>query len=372
MKIMILSSHTPSLFWFRKDMMLAFKQAGCEVVAVGNEDRNIWEKDFLDIGVIYRQIHVQRNGMNPFSDLKTLKSIKLLLKEESPDKIFCYQAKTVIYGCIAAHQVGIKEVYALIAGLGSVFLASGLKAAIIRSILVWEYKVALKHVTKVFFQNHDDSATFIKNRIVKPERIVYINGSGVNVRQFVVTALPEVPTFLNISRLIRDKGIREYLQACRLVKKEHPEYRCLLVGPFDSNPTALTKEELNEYITDATIEYFGEQSDVRPYIAQASIYVLPSYHEGTPKTVLEAMACGRAVITTNVPGCKETVVHNENGLLVDAKDPVMLATAMLELASNPDKILQMGEKGRALATDRFSVDIVNDVILKTMHIKNGV
>ena len=372
MKILVLSSHTPSLFWFRKDMMLAFKQAGCEVVAVGNENIDSWEKKFSEIGIRYLRIDVQRNGTNPLSDLKTLKVIKSLLKKEAPDKIFCYQAKTVIYGCSAAHQLGITEVYPLIAGLGSVFLSHGLKASLLRKILVTEYKSALKHAKKVFFQNHDDSDMFVKNKILNQENITYINGSGVNVNQFVVTELPETPSFLNISRLIRDKGVREYLDACRIVKKEHPEYRCLLVGPFDSNPTAITKEELDEYINDGTIEYFGEQSDVKPYIAQASIFVLPSYHEGTPKTVLEAMACGRAVITTNAPGCKETVANNENGLLVEPKNHIMLADAMLELASNPEKVRQMGLKGRELAVNKFSVDIVNEKILNTMNIKNDV
>ncbi len=368
MKIIVLSSHTPSLFWFRKDMMLAFKEKGYDVVAVGNEDESSWKDRFFEFGITYRQIYVQRNGTNPFDDLKTLRSIKSLLKKEKPDKIFCYQAKTVIYGCIAAHRLKIAEVYPLIAGIGSVFLTSGVKSAILKKILITEYKWAIKYAKRVFFQNHDDSDVFIHNGILKAEKITYINGSGVNVNQFTVMELPSVPSFLNISRLIRDKGIREYLEACRIVKKEHPEYRCMLVGPFDSNPTAITKEELDAFISDGTIEYFGEQSDVRPYIAQASIFVLPSYHEGTPKTVLEAMACGRAVITTNAPGCKETVVNNENGILIEPRNHLALANAMLEMASKPDAIQQMGVKGRLLAETKYAVNIVNEVILTAMNI----
>ena len=371
MKVLVLSSHTPSLFWFRKDMMLAFRKLGCEVVAVGNEDEELWVDKFRDIGILYRKIAVERNGTNPLADLKTLKSIKTLLREEKPDKIFCYQAKTVIYGCMAAHRLGIADVYPLIAGVGSVFLATGLKAKVLRRVLIAEYKWAIKYAKKVFFQNHDDSQVFIDNRILKPEKIMYINGSGVNVEQFTVTELPAIPSFLNISRLIRDKGVREYLEACRLVKKHHPEYRCMLVGPFDSNPTAITKEELGEYISDGTIEYFGEQSDVRPYISQASIYVLPSYHEGTPKTVLEAMACGRAIITTNVPGCKETVINDENGLLVEAKDYNELAETMIKLASDPDTVRRMGANGRKTAENKFSVDIVNESIITAMGLKNN-
>jgi len=368
MKVVVLSSHTPSLFWFRTDMMLAFIKAGCEVVAAGNEPEEAWAEKFADLGVKYRRIDVQRNGTNPLKDLKTLKSIHALLKEEKPDKIFCYQAKTVIYGCLAARMLKIRDVFPLIAGLGSVFLTNGLKASVVRQILVTEYRLALKYAKKVFFQNRDDSGVFIKHKIVSPSDIVYISGSGVNTEKFNVTELPEIPAFLNISRLIKDKGIREYLDACRIVKKEHPEYRCLLVGPYDSNPTAITEQELSEYINDGTVEYFGEQSDVKPYLAQASIYVLPSYHEGTPKTVLEAMACGRAVITTDAPGCRETVIGNANGILVEPKNHTILAQKMLELASDPELVHEMGKAGRKLAEEKFSVVKVNETILSTMGI----
>ncbi len=369
MKIVVLSSHTPSLFWFRVDMMMAFRNLGCEVIAAGNESEDAWKEKFGDLGITYYQIDVKRNGTNPVSDIKTLFSIRKLLQKERPDKIFCYQAKTVIYGCLAAKMLGIHEVYPLIAGVGSAFLAKGAKANIIKNVLVAEYKIALKNAKKIFFQNKDDSGTFIELGIVSPENIVYINGSGVNTDKFTETELPKSPVFLNISRLIRDKGIGEYLEACRIIKKVHSEYRCLLVGPFDTNPTALTKEELSEYIEDGSVEYFGEQSDVKPFIDQCSIYVLPSYHEGTPKTVLEAMSCGRAVITTDAPGCRETVINNSNGILVKPMDCQGLADAMLELAANPELVADMGRKGRKLAEERFSVEIVNKTILDTMEIQ---
>ena len=148
-----------------------------------------------------------------------------------------------------------------------------------------------------------------------------IHGSGVNLEKFVPTEMPEIPTFLYIGRLIKDKGVGEYLEACQKIKRLYgKKVRCLLVGPFDSNPSALKPEELQPLINSGVLEYFGEQSDVRPYISQCSIYVLPSYHEGTPKTVLENMAMGRAIITTDAPGCRETVVNGENGYLVEVKN----------------------------------------------------
>ncbi len=368
MKIAVLSSHTPSLFWFRIDMMCSFLSAGYDVIAIGNESENDWGRKFSELGIHYRQINVSRNGTNPLHDLKTYKSIKKVLSEEQPQKVFTYQAKTNIYGCIAAKMLGIKDVYTLVAGTGSVFMSDDLKTKIISKILVIEYRIALKNSKRIFFQNCDDSDLFVRKKILKQDKVVYICGSGVNTERFIPTPLPKVPTFLNVSRLIKDKGVLEYLEACRIVKKQHPEYRCLLVGPFDTNPSAITKEELDSYIKDGVIEYFGEQSDIRPYMEQASIFVLPSYHEGTPKTVLEAMASGRAVITTDAPGCRETVLNGRNGFLVSVKNINELVEAMLKLAADFMLVERMGKQGRSIAEDKYAVSKVNEVIMKTMEL----
>ena len=158
----------------------------------------------------------------------------------------------------------------------------------------------------MFFQNNDDKNEFINNGLIKEDKVVIINGSGVNLEQFKPKPLPKDPGFLFIGRLIKDKGIMEDLEACKKIKDKYPIIRCLLVGPYDSNPSALKPEELNPYIDSGIIEYFGEQSDVRPFITECSVFVLPSYHEGTPKSVLEAMAMGRAIITCNSPGCRDS------------------------------------------------------------------
>ncbi len=365
-KVMVLSSFTTSLFWFRLDMMKAFQAKGYEVLAVGEGAEEEWVERFRQEGICYRSIPVERNGTNPARDLKTLNALKKLLKEEKPDKIFAYQAKTVIYGGIAAQMNGIQEFYPLIAGLGSVFLGSGLKNRIVRTILVTEYRLGMRKAAGYFFQNKDDLGVFIANQIVNPNRVTMLNGSGVNIRKFHPAPLPEKPGFLCISRLIKDKGVREYLDACRLVRQQHPDVRCMLVGPFDTNPSAITPEELQGYIDDGTVEYFGEQKDVYPYLTQASVFVLPSYHEGTPKTVLEAMASGRAVITTDAPGCRETVRHGINGLLVPVKDVEALANAMEELICHPDRVKSMGIAGRELAESKYDVNLVNQTITNTM------
>ena len=361
-KILVLSSHTKSLFWFRMDMMRSFLRHGYAVVAVGSEPDDEWQDKFQKENIHYRTIPISRNGLNPFGDLKTYHAIKKLLEEERPDKIFCYQAKTVIYGTIAAHHLGITEVYPLIAGLGSIFRGQGLKNGIIRQIMKREYQYALRFAKKIMFQNHDDLDCFVQEGIVNRDHTTIINGSGVDTRHFIPTPFPEQMTFLMISRLIRDKGVFEYLEAARKVRASHKDVRFLLVGPYDTNPSALKQEELQEYISDGSIEYLGEVTDVRPAIAQSSVYVLPSYHEGTPKTVLEAMACGRPIITTDAPGCRETVQEGVNGYLVEPKNVEALVESVMKVIGDNESFEEMGNASRKLAVKKYDIDIVNQQI----------
>lgn len=368
MKIAVLSSFTTSLFWFRVDMMLSFKAAGYEVLAVGDGGEAEWGQKFADLGIRYRQIPVQRNGTNPVRDVKTLAALCRLLKEEKPDKVFAYQAKTVIYGGIAASLNGIRAFYPMIAGVGSVFLGDSPRQKLIRSILVAEYKLGMAHAPKVFFQNRDDLKVFTDHKILPEHKAVMIHGSGVNVEKFTPTPLPEQPGFLCISRLIRDKGVVEYLEAARKLHQRRPEVKCVLVGPFDTNPSAIQPNELQSYIDDGSVEYVGEQKDVQPFLRACTAYVLPSYHEGTPKTVLEAMACGRPTITTDAPGCRETVTDGVNGYLVPVKDVDAIVNAMEKMLDYPAKTAQMAAEARRICEDRYDVRKVNGIICKTMGV----
>lgn len=367
-KVLVLSSHTPSLFWFRLDMMREFVARGWQVYAVANESEKQWKHVFFEYGIEYRKIEVQRNGVNPINDFKTLYSIYRVLKSIHPEKIFAFQAKTIIYGAMAAYLVQIDDVYPLIAGIGSTFLSNTLKARVLRRVLTIEYTIAFKKCHTLFFQNVDDVRVFRDLGIIKNQNAVLLHGSGVNIEKYSVFPLPSTTAFICIGRLIRDKGIVEYLDACRLLKSRYPRIRCLLVGPFDTNPSAIKPEELNTYISDGVIEFYGEQKDVRPFLKQASVFVLPSYREGTPKTVLEAMACGRAVITTNAPGCKETVVDGKNGFLVPIKDVDSLYEKMCWFVENADEIGSMGLIGRKMAEETFDVNKVNQTICETMGI----
>jgi glycosyltransferase involved in cell wall biosynthesis len=369
MKIAVLSSHTSSLFWFRMDMMKDFIKNGNEVIALGSEPETEWKEKFNEHNIRYKQLPVDRNGINPIKDIKTLLYLYKFMKQEKPDKIFAYQAKTVVYGSIAAKLNGVSEFYPLIAGLGSIFRGTGLKNRLIKTIMKTEYWIACKLSKKVFFQNHDDRNEFINHGLINMDKTTIINGSGVNLNKFKPTPFPEKNGFLFIGRLIKDKGIMEYLEACKKVKENNEEVRCILVGPYDSNPSALKPEELKPYIDSGIIEYFGEQNDVRPYISQCSTFVLPSYHEGTPKTVLEAMAMGRSIITSDAPGCRETVRDGVNGYLVGVKDTQSLIARMQDLINDPEKCHSMGVAAASITKQKYDVNIVNKSIMETMGIK---
>ncbi|MDN6291319.1 MAG: glycosyltransferase family 4 protein [Alkalibacterium sp.] len=368
MKIAVLSSHTSSLFWFRMDMMKDFIKKGHTVIAVGSESETDWKGKFEKNGIEYKQIYVKRNGINPINDMKTYLNLRRFMKKEIPDKVFAYQAKTVVYGSLAARATGITEIYPMIAGLGSIFRGEGFKNKAIKAIMKLEYRAACKVSKRVFFQNNDDKNEFINNGLIKEEKTTIVNGSGVNLNDFQPEPLPKEPVFLFIGRLIKDKGILEYLQACEQIKQEYPKVRCLLVGPYDSNPTALKAEELSYYTDQGIIEYFGEQNDVRQYIKQCSTFILPSYHEGTPKTILESMALGRSIITSDAPGCRETVQDGYNGYLVPVREIDSLVGKMKILIEDVSKRNSMGKRSLNIAREKYDVKIVNQSIMKTMKL----
>lgn len=371
MRVLVLSSYTKSLFWFRMNLMEDLIAAGHEVYALGSDEDEDYAQAFRERGIEYRSFPVSRNGLSPLEDLRTYRALRHAIRTIAPDRVFVYQAKTIVYGCVAAARAGVTEVFPLIAGLGSVFRGDGLKNRLIQALLRVEYRYALRRSRRVFFQNPDDRDDFIRMGLVSPDKIAMINGSGVDIERFSPAPLPERTTFLFVGRLLRDKGVVEYLEACREVRSHHPETRCLLVGPFDSNHSSLKSEDLQPYIQAGAVEYLGEQEDVRPAIAESSVFVLPSYHEGTPKSVLEAMAMGRAILTTDAPGCRETVGEGLNGYLVPPRAVKTLARAMEKLIEEPELTRQMGAESRLIAAAKYDVRLVNASIMEAMGIREA-
>ncbi len=370
---LLVASFPDSLIKFRGPLIEALSAEGCQVhVAVPGLDADSGIASRLsELGVAVHDIPLQRTGLNPLKDLSALLALRKLMRRIGADYVLGYTIKPVIYGSLAAWLSGVRHRFALITGLGYAFTgeATGLRK-VLRTLIQQLYRFSLSRNHLVFFQNPDDEALFRQLGLLKPaipSRVV--NGSGVDVSEYAVSPLPEGAEFLLIARLLGDKGVREYAEAAALVRARYPNAVFRLVGWIDDNPDAISQVELDAWVEAGTIEFLGKLTDVRPAIADSRVYVLPSYREGTPRTVLEAMAIGRAVITTDAPGCRETVVDGDNGLLVPVKDVAALADAMLKLIENPDRVTAMGKRSRQIAEDKYDVHRVNAVMLREMGLK---
>ncbi len=334
--------------------------------------------DFLRLkseqwGFFIHDLPLKRTGKNPFSDLVFFFSLVFLLNKIKPDIFIGCTIKPVVYGNLAAYFVKVPTRCALITGLGFTFTSrvTGIKQLVVHISHIL-YKLGLSKSTHVLFQNPDDRQLFTDLGLVDSKKCGLVNGSGVDLKHYSVVPLPSNPIFLFIGRLLVDKGIREFANAAKEVKKSHPSARFLVVGWIDSNPTAIDQRELDEWIRSGTIEFFGKLSDVRPLIKESSVYVLPSYREGTPRSVLEAMAMARPVITTDAPGCRETVVDGRNGYIVPVKATDKLAEAMIRFIDNPALRAAMGQQSRLIAIDKYDVHKVNRSIMQHFGIEPAV
>ena len=367
-KIVIGAGFGGSLIRFRGDLIKSWLNMGYQVSAVapGRET----EKQLRELGVDYYPIPLNRTGLNPFSDFRLICNFIRLYAQVKPDYIFLYTIKPVIYGSLATFFCRQAEVYSMITGLGYVFYdGRGIKI-LLKTMVVWLYRIALARSKKVFFQNPDDINVFEEFRIVKPDKIVQINGSGVNIEFFSFAPPPAGQViFLLIARLLREKGVLEYIEAAGIIKAKYPYTRFMLVGwSFDDNPSAISHKEIENWRDENIVEIYSETEDVRPFIAESSVYVLPSYREGTPRTVLEAMAMGRAIITTDAPGCRETVIEGINGFLVPVKDSQTLAKVMERFIIEPELAARMGAESRKIAEEKYDVQKVNAIINRAMSL----
>jgi glycosyltransferase involved in cell wall biosynthesis len=368
--ILIIASFSPSLINFRGKLIEALQTNNMKVhvVAPGLADNRHIKAQLEYNNVIPHNLTLSRNGFNPILDLITFFQLIKIMKKLHPQYVLAYTIKPVIYGMLAAKLSRIPKRFALITGLGYAFTgkAEGIRG-LLRKLLQKMYQLALQYSKKIFFQNPDDKALFDSLKIIgKSNQALVINGSGVDLDYYSVVPPPEDISFLMISRLLGDKGVREYVEAAKQVQKKYPNVNYSIVGWIDENPNTIGQRELDEWITEGTISFLGELEDVRPAIAAASVYVLPSYREGTPRTVLESMAMGRPIITTDAPGCRETVENGRNGFLVPVKDSTTLEEAMEKFIKYPELIEKMGKESRKIAEEKYNVHKVNKVIMDEM------
>lgn len=370
--VLLLASYPGSIIKFRGALIDKLVSLGLEVHVAAPKliEHKCVADALLQKGVFIHNVSLSRTGISLFSDGAAFIGIARLMASLRPDALFAYTIKPVIYGLLAGRLFGIQQSYALITGLGYAFTGSAKgQRLVIQFIARSLYKFSLRYASLVFFQNPDDEALFRRLGLLSPKtKSKIINGSGINLKEFCVASLPLAPKFLLIARLLKDKGVREYAAAAAIVKQRYPDISFRIVGDVDSNPESISRDELYGWVESGCVEYLGQLDDVRPAISDSSVYVLPSYREGTPRTVLEAMAMGRPVITTDAPGCRETLVEGVNGFLVPVKSVDRLAEAMIKFIEQPELISKMGEQSRKIAEEKYDVDEVNKVILDSMGI----
>lgn len=364
--ILVVAGNVRSLVSNRGDLIRSWHARGHTVKAIVPDYD--WNDSIETLPLEWATISLRRAGLNPVHDLVALREIREAITRWKPDVVFSYTAKPVIYGSLAASLERVPRIYSMITGLGYARTGKGFKQKVALAVQRQLYRRALRHNDAVFFQNPDDEALFVEELLLTESvKRCRINGSGVNLERYhLQLPAPDNPiTFLMIARLLQDKGVAEFVEAARSLK--HTGSRFVLVGPHDpSLPAAVPEADLEAWKKEGIVDFVGGVTDVRPYIKDASVFVLPSYREGTPRSVLEAMSMGRAVITTDAPGCRETVVDGDNGFLVPVADAQALARAMQQFIDTPELIHQMGLTGRRTAEEKYDVNIVNRVISETM------
>ncbi len=351
---------------FRSGLIKFLQGLGHQVIAIAPKDAY---SDRLRQICTYVELPMDNKGSNPFSDYKTYRQLKKIYSEYHLELVLQYTIKPNIYGSLAAQRLNIPTINN-VSGLGTIFIRRNLTSQIAISL----YKKAFKKVAHVFFQNNDDEEVFRDLGIVSDQSVSALPGSGVDLEKFKPEQSPanKGTHFLMVARLLYDKGIREFLQAADSIKKEHPSCKFSICGFIEPQAgLGISKGELLNWQKRGVIEYLGVSDNMQSVYATADVVVLPSYREGTPKSLLEAAAMGKPIITTDVPGCREVVEHEYNGILCQAKSAASLRNAILHfLAFTPEKRIRYGSNSRILAEEKFDEKLIFSAYEKAIR-KNG-
>lgn len=365
MKILLVYN-TMEYVWLRKRFIEDLQGRGHSIFAIAPFDG--WEERVRQLGVECLHVPMSRWGANPLREIRTLFALARAFARVRADATFLYTIKPVIYGSIVARVLSLRRVFVLVVGgalVGFVLKGNRARDRVRRAFASALYKAVLRPAEKVFFQNSDDLRVFADAKIVRKDQIVRVHGSGVDTAHFVPLPEPdESGSFILVSRMLWNKGIGLYVEAARNLKQRFPKAKFLLVGAPDDNPASIPLDQLTAWHEEGVIEYCGYVEDIRTLLGQALVYVLPShYREGIPRTNLEALAMGKAIITTDTPGCRETVVDGANGILVPARDRPALEAAMETFLRDPELARKMGGASRQLAEERFDQSTVNKVFI---------
>lgn len=340
---------------FRSGLIHALRAADFDPIVIAPQDRAA-DSRMRALEVERIPIRIERSGLNPWADLRLVAEYRRLLHRLRPAAYLGYTIKPNVYGSLASASLGIPAI-PNVSGLGTAFIRGGP----VQHVVTRLYRMGFRRSPVVFFQNDTDRLLFVERQLVRPCQARLLPGSGVDLRHFAAAPPPKGPlTFLFVGRLLRDKGIIEFVEAARALRPQLPGARFQLLGPIDpDNRTTITPAQLNSWVAEGVVEHLGTSDDVRPHIAAATAVVLPSYREGMPRSLLEAAAMARPLIATDVPGCRDVVEEGVNGYLCSVRDSGSLASAMRRLAELPEAgRLAMGEEARRKVQRRFSEELV--------------
>ena len=370
-KLLIIGGKAWSIINFRGSLIKKLVKEGYEVTAVSSDANKLELKQIKNLGIKYIDIKLKSNTVNVLKDITYYFKLKSLILNLNPNVVISYTMKPVVYSGLAINFKKNISFYPLITGLGNIFNTKKINLYPIKIILILLCKIALRNAKIIIFQNNDNLQYFNKIKIAPRVKKVIIEGSGVDVNYFKYKPFSKKNiTFLLIARLLKDKGIFEYIEAAKIIKSKIKNINFNLIGAIDSSNNRIDINYVKKNHNEEIINYLGFKENVRPYIAESHVFVLPSYHEGLPRSVLEAMSMGRPIITTQVPGCKETVVNNENGFLIPSRNVDTLIKKMNWFINNKKEILKMGKKSRNLVEKRFSSKKINNKFIKLLSNSN--
>lgn len=375
MKIAIIGTTAAMMINFRQDLIKMLIEQQHEVLALALDYDDQTKDKIKQLGATPIDYVFSKTGLNPFSDLINTIKLSFLLKKLQPDMVFSYVAKPVIFGTIAAKLAGIKKRYGMIEGLGYAFTKSkekpNFKKKLIKTLQILLYKVSLPLLDRLIVLNPDDREELVLTYKIKIWDCQILGGIGLKLSEFPYSPviIKEKISFIFIARLLKEKGVYEYVSAAEYIKKRYPNTEFIMLGGLDKqNPGCLQEHELQSLIQNNIITYPGHVSNVYEWIQKSCIFVLPSYREGIPRSTQEAMAIGRAIITTDVPGCRETVINNVNGFLIKPWDVEDLSLAMEKFINKPELIPLMGKESYKLAKENFDSTLVNKKMLSLLDI----
>lgn len=357
MKITIICTRSRSILWYRQKLVEKWQELGHEVSVIALDDECKSEVEAL--GLDFYCMNDANRSLNPFKILTLKNRYAKLIKKINPDLVFTFMLKPNIYGVQGAKKAGVKKIYSMVEGAGDVFIHNSLKWKIIRFVVCRGYKKSFKISKKVFFLNDDDKNEFVERGIIDKNRCERINGIGVDLERFEFTPIKNKQTFLMVARLTPTKGVYEYCEASKIVKEKFPSASFKLLG----GEGLIKIEDLKKYVDEGIIDYLGETKNVKPYYQEISVHVLPTYYrEGLVTVNLEASATGRAVITCDNIGTRETVKDGYSGFIVPVKNVQALVEKMIYFLENPDKVEEMGNNARKYVEENFDQRKINEKI----------